>query len=251
MAITGRSYSVESWHQLFLLLAFFEILFGFYLILVQYGTYVGVRYVAKRQSESSLYYYTQSRLIWVLPAICSPLLIAHLLLRFRLVSVLAQRPILFFRSFRSNTASTVFAQIVAKAARRVGVVEGLVHTSQPSSALHAGLDVAEQAHFAITSADKWQEWVLDRLGHASAVIVDIAEPSESLTWEVTNALEKVGAKRVALLIARGSAPHYSGGVLRCEYTLNRGDMKKARRVLRTWLRSAVANRVVGHDRGAQ
>lgn|GEM_PF-3710881 len=225
----------ESWHQLFLLIGSFEIFFAVYFIVVQYVVRGIVRRGVERNRLRGLYSLTQSRILWFLGVFCSPYLVAHTLMRFHLVPLIEKEPILFFRTFRNPSLGVVYEQIVARAARRIGIVHGLAHITQPPSSLQAGLDFSDEARLEVVQDQEWKSWVLERLAHARAVIVEASVESESLRWEIDSAIERVGASRVAVLVRKGLHAPQARGVWICEYTIDRRGQREARRKLRQWL----------------
>lgn len=230
--------AAAAWRELFSFVCAAEVLFWLFLLLAQYGTYKAVTAAVRRNRVSILFYYSQARWLWVVGALCSPLLVVIALLRFRLVAALAQQPILYFRSFRSGSVPNVFTQIVAKAARRVGVVKGLVHSTQRASSLQQTLDITEHGRFSVASEEQWRNWVVAELENASAVIVDATHDSDNLRWELGQAVDRVGAARVAVLRTRREPGEE---LWCCVYSLDRDGIARARRQLQTWLEKTFAD----------
>ena len=201
---------------------------------------VAVFHIAPRIVRSGrtlmVFYFIQSRWFIVTGFILAPVLIVYGLLRYYLVDALGQRPILYFRSFHNPAGREAFGTIVAKAARRFGIIEGLVHRAQTGSDLHSTLDVTDQAHFSYVSDAAWQRWVLAKLRSASVVIIDVTGATESLTWEIAQSVNTVGVARIAALADQGDYPQLPANVWRLSYTLDPRGARSAKRELTAWLR---------------
>src|SRR5205823_3503387 len=85
-----------------------------------------------------------------------PLLLLYVFARYYIIEALSERPILYLRSFRYSSAPTAFGRIVAKSARRYGVVTTIVHESQPGSELMRHISVLDQAFAHRVSDEEWR-----------------------------------------------------------------------------------------------
>jgi hypothetical protein len=207
--------------------------------------------IVRSGRTSIVFYWIQSRWVIVTGFILAPVLFVYGLLRFYLVDTLGQRPILYFRSFHHPAGREAFGAIVAKAARRFGIIEGLVHRAQTGSDLHSNLDVTDQAHFSYVSDAAWQSWVRDKLRSASIVIIDVTGATESLTWEIAESVKTVGVARIAALADRGNYPQLPANVWRLSYTLDKRGARSARRELASWLRRQLLPHRAGDSRVPQ
>jgi hypothetical protein len=207
-------------------------------IVVQWAIAAFVKSLALRHREANMYYQIQSPALFVVAMLFGPLLIAYVLLRFHLRPLMHRHPIVYVRAFRNQTAPLVFAKVVAKATRRVGVLVGLAHRLQRPSDLQTGLEVVEQADFAVSPDDAWQSWMTEVLQRAAVVVVDATIESASLDWEIDQALRAVGANRVAILSPQESA-RIQSGVVQFQYGPDSKSISRCRRDLRNWLRLRV------------
>jgi hypothetical protein len=211
---------------------------------LQCSAFWGSHRYLSRERASILFYHLQSHVLLIV-FVFAKLLVIYCLVRFHVFYSLSDRPILYFRSFRNEDSPAVFAKIVSKAARRFGIIEGLVHRTQPASALQASVDITEQAHFSVSPDSLWQSWVIEKVRSASVVIVDATDETDSLNWEIAQAVEAVGAARVAVLCKEGKQLPSLGEIWHAEYTMDRRGIRRCRQELRNWLRNqrntAVAN----------
>ena len=221
----------------------FNIAFGFFFwwllfLLAQPAMSRLVRWIEKRGRLNRWYYRFQARIWWFIAVAFLPALVLYCLFRYHLVAAVSRRPILYFRSFSAPTVPTAFREIVIKGARRYGVLEGLVSDEQRASDLHAqAMEIVDHAHFAAANATEWQRWVSWKLTSAAAVIIDATESSESVAWEINQAIATIGASRLVILYS-GEPPDLNHVSVRylLRYGLSPAELKKARSELSAWLR---------------
>lgn len=190
---------------------------------------------SKKQSFKTWFYRFQSPAWWFLALASAPLFITYCLIRFHFVNIVSRHPILYFRSFELKRGSQSFGGIVAKSARRYGVLEALMTERQRGSDLQAPLELADQAHFLVADQASWKTWVTDRLSVASLVIVDMTDVTgDSVAWEIQQSIHSLGPSRVAILF-NGAKPSIPENVWSLNYDLSRKGIKKAKRELSNWL----------------
>lgn len=227
------------WPSLIVVLTVVMLFYWIVWVTLQWSIYAVVRSLVRRHREAAIYYHFQSPWLFIIAFLLGPLLILYILFRFQLRPFVARRPIVYLRAFRNEKAPLVFGKIVAKAARRVGVLVGLAHRLQRASELQAGLEITELADFAVTPDESWQEWVIETLGRAAVVIVDATTESQSLAWEISQACQILGVNRVAIVAPAGS-PELQSGVATFQYSAHRADISHCRMALRNWLRTQIA-----------
>jgi hypothetical protein len=167
-----------------------------------------------------------------------PILLIYLLLRYHVNETLAEQPIVYLRSFHHTHGPNAFGRIVVKAASRFGVIAAIVHRSQRGSVLMSLANVLDHARVERVADDRWQDWVVQRLKSATAVVIDVTITSPSVTWELTTALAHVGPERIVLMAEEGATFPAGTGVARIEYALERRSLKAARRSLEAWFAAA-------------
>jgi len=160
----------------------------------------------------------------------------YLLLRFLLVNRFSHTPIVYLRSFHNPEVKSAFGGLVAVVASKFGVLQALVHASQPASDLHALTHMAQRAQMTRVPDEDWQEWVEDRLRCCSAVIIDYTVGTESVGWEIQRAQDLVPSSRIAILVQQGTAFEKPQGIFTLEYDLRGAGKKQARKTLKLWLK---------------
>ena len=123
----------------------------------------------------------------------------YFLIRYYLIDWLFERPILYFRSFKSDTIQDFFTNVIAKVASKYGVVIGLVHTEDINEDYRSNNRVSERARLFMTSNDSWKDWVIKHLKKASVVIIHLDIKTEGVVWEVNISKELVGSENVIIL----------------------------------------------------
>lgn len=138
-------------------------------IAAQVALYVMIVLIFTMPQTARAYQVIQSPPVLLLAVMfCPPMVILVIIARFHVVYRMAQRPIIYMRAFGNRDSPRIFSEIIAVAARPVGVVEGLVHPSERASALQGSMDMTQQAHFSLSRDDQWKAWVEERLRRASA-----------------------------------------------------------------------------------
>jgi hypothetical protein len=155
--------------------------------------------------------------------------------RYFVIDAFSRTPILYLRSFRYDAGPRAFGRIVSKTARWYGVPVAIVHQTQPASALQRFTSIADQAAASLLPDTAWQEWMLAQFDTAEAVILDASLWSESLAWELDAARDRLGADRIVVMAAQGSAHVLPQDLFAISYDLDdRDSVRRARRRLRVW-----------------
>jgi hypothetical protein len=207
-------------------------------IVFQFAAAQLVRRMDSHRQAFSLYYIIQHPILRAL-FIISPVLLIYMLVRYHLLKIVSRRPILYFRSFHYQNGPMAFGKIISKAARRFGLIEGLVHHRQLASSLQSSVDITEQGRFYAATEKEWKNWVQNRLQSGIAVIIDQTEDTEHLKWEIEQAVNVIGLSRVAILCGGTRSPDNMTGTYQLKYILDRNGTKKARRELQLWLKRAL------------
>jgi hypothetical protein len=138
-------------------------------------------------------------LIIAIGDIGSVIIFTYLLMRYFLIEWLYHRPILYFRSFRSDHIQDYFSNVIAKVASRYGLVIGLVQSELIDEDYRSNNRVEERARLFMTSNDSWKQWVMKYLNKASAVIIHLDERTAGVVWEVNTSKKIVGPEKVIVL----------------------------------------------------
>lgn len=184
------------------------------------------------------YFRFQSPVWWALSLVFVVLLLPYLLLRYHLIAVAARHPLLYFRSFDLREGPMAFANIVARASRRYGILQSLITSKQRGSDLQGRLDLTEQARFEAADEHSWRLWVSEALNRACAVMIDLTDSTENVLWETSQAVATLGPERVAVLY-HGEQPWHPPGVWCLRYDLDERGVEAAEIELRRWLKKAL------------
>ncbi len=162
---------------------------------------------------------------------------AYLIVRYAAKARMANTPVVYLRSFRQESAGRTFGEIVVPAVHRSAAVAGLVHLTQSSGSLHAGVPLLWRTAFTAVRNDVWQSWVTERLDHALGVIIDVSESTESLRWEVEQANARLPSERVLLVRQGDPGDHATEGEL--TYSASAEGAASARAGMAEWLDQAM------------
>ncbi len=170
------------------------------------------------------------------------LLPAYLALRFASKARLARSPVVYLRSFGVEDAAAAFGRIVVPGVYRSASVTGLVHLAQSGHALTGALPVLWRPAFAAVENAVWQNWVTDRLDGCLAAIVDVTGATESVRWEVDEALRRLPRERVLLM---RSASDVDGDPVGADLTYDLAASKEGAQRVAVWIGRVLTARHVG------
>lgn len=169
-----------------------------------------------------------------------PIALICLWFRYFVIQEALEHPILYLRSFGYSDVPTAFGRIVNKATRPFGVVVAIVHQTQPESALTRYTNIADQPRVAVVPDSKWQQWVVDQLRNATAVIIDLTVGTEGVAWELEVARSSGDARRVLVLLREGTNSPVLQEFATLRYGLDGKSVRAARTQLRSWLKTVLA-----------
>jgi hypothetical protein len=162
----------------------------------------------------------------------------YLVLRYYATGDALRHPVLFFRSFGDKLSARVFAGIVMPATRNQVAIRALVHSLQPGSELERNVGALERSCLEVVSDLDWRKWVEDALQSASLVVIDLAQSSGSVKWELDAAISMVGASRVLALVE--TEPHEQRpGVRYLRFADDAKAQKSARNELSSWVATSL------------
>jgi hypothetical protein len=132
--------------------------------------------------------------------VCCAVVIVYALMRYQAGSALAAHPILYLRSFSGTSTAETFGKVVARAVGHQRVVVGLAHSTQSAGELFADTHWSRQASLYSAPDEQWKRWVTAQLQIADFAIIDLAEPSPGVLWEVGEATRILQAGKIVLLV---------------------------------------------------
>ena len=170
-------------------------------------------------------------------------LLVLFMIRYVAIERLRRSPIVYLRSFHYAGAPRAFAEGIAPAISRFGVVTGLVHGGQKSSVLLSNASIWQFGIMSTVPDDAWQGWVSGTLRYARLVIIDCSVMTESVKWEIDTALSYVSASRV-LVVTNNEVP---GGLDLAAKVIRYGTGRAAMRELRTEIFNWADAALGGHE----
>lgn len=189
--------------------------------------------------------FTIMRMRWSGPALIvlfvalTPVAVIFFVVRYLIIERFRQQPLVYLRSFHHD-ATDVFGHAIAPALARFGVIRGLMHGRQTASALFEKASFWQFGLMDTVPDESWQDWVGKVLRTARLVIVDCSKLTESVAWEVDQAMQQVGRRRV-LVIADETLSidrPFDAEVLR--YGRGAEAMARLRAEIETWAAHALA-----------
>ena len=166
------------------------------------------------------------------------LAVTYLTLRYLLGECLAQKPILYLRSFSYSNASKSF-DIVSRIGSRHGILIGLAHQSQPASELHCDVGVTEHGRFYTVPDDIWKGWVAYYLQICSVAVIDVTVGTQSIIWELEQSRRWLPNDRVLVLRQKGSKMPIPLDMQSLEYDLECDDLDHVMGPLHAWFHRAI------------
>jgi hypothetical protein len=130
------------------------------------------------------------------------LILLYCLARFVIVQHLLARPLLYFRAFQYVDGPRAFAEIIAPAAGPFGPFVILVHRNQAPDALLPALASNRIVQAVAPSDQHWRECVTRYLEDCTVAIIDLTQSTESLHWEMREALHVIGPDRTVIVCER-------------------------------------------------
>jgi Yip1 domain len=162
----------------------------------------------------------------------------YLALRFVLMERMFSDAIVYLRSFHDKDAALAFGRIVMPVAVPRAPVVAITHTIQPPEQLQSEMQVDTLARLHTSGGSEWKAWVIDRLTHCPAAVIDVTHSTEGVLWELEQAYQIVPPERIAILAREGVevAPAREG-VFLLRYGLTFRERWKARKALARWLKA--------------
>lgn len=176
-----------------------------------------------------------------------------LILRFTIGERLRQHPFLFLRSFRTEKTDVIYSKIIAEPCSKRGVVVAVVHDKQIPGEINHAAHYIDWAYALVmdeeslagrrASQETWKQQIAQLIPACTGVIIETSIMTESITWELNEAVKLIAHKKIVFLQNTVTEPSKiedkpeHRGVLKISYALDKKSLKLAKKKFSAWLKS--------------